>query len=511
MQQANSPQDTGKGTSQPIPFEIRDVSRGVVRPTAVAQALTPDNSVSLAVNMDFDKIIGSAQVRAGTTLINSAVAANKNPLGMAEFVTAGSAANYLVSVYSGASNATLYYNSGSGWSASGLTALSNTAKNRFAILNNRIYIANGTDAFKYSTDGNSFSSVSFTGTTPVTIVPALAMTIKNRMIAGLASATNRSRVYFSSVVDPTANPGITWNTDATTGDWIDINPDDGDDVTAFNQTSGLALIFKRNAMYRLNVISKTVDTDNVFPFGAVSQEATVNCQGLVFFFTGKDIRVTNGGFPNQISRLGVQDFIDAIAQSSWVNVTAGTDGWSVFFNIGTVTVGTGDDKRTFNNVQLKFSVLDQSWAVRSYPAQIGPMAQYTTTTYGRKAVFSDYAGNAQVLDYGTTDNSTAIYYELVTQSLDFSNRSHQNQINDDLAIYMKFGGLARFAWRADERGEFLPIKVTLTRRVNIIRSFKAEGNFFEFKLSGESTQKAPLFEGMRFEKINDSGMLETKT
>lgn len=487
-------------------LELRDFRRGINRKASVASSLVPQNSVSHSINWNFDTIIGSAQVRLGTTLLGAAVAANKTPLGLFEFVTAGSSLNYLLSVFTGASTATIYYFNGSSWTASGVTNLSNTAKCRFAQLGNYAFRVNGVDAMGSSADGATWATTNCITTDSV--VPSLIMRAKNRLLAGGDSVVNRNRVYLSSVVDPSTSPAtITWNTNTSTGNWIDINPDDGADVTAFAETSGLTLIFKDKAMYRMDVVAKTVDTDNVFPFGAVSQECVVNCQGIVYFFTGKDIRRTNGGFPEQISRLGVQDWIDAISQANWASVSAGTDGFNVSFRIGNVTIpATGDDSRAFSNVVLKFSPRDESWSVHSYGSSFTRFAQYTSSADGRKMVGADTGGTVQTMDKGTTDNTVAINYEIETQELELGNRAHLKELADRLVVFMRYGQDSVILIR-EEQSDFKPVNMALDKRINYSSVLSARGRWFTFKVMGQVINQAPILEGFQCEKVMDKGIV----
>src|SRR3990167_6429122 len=94
------------------PYELRDFRRGTYRKAKVSEALVPQNSVSHSLNVNFDEIIGKAKVRPGTTRLGATVAADRTPLGLAELVTSGSATNFLIGVFSGASNAATYYFNG---------------------------------------------------------------------------------------------------------------------------------------------------------------------------------------------------------------------------------------------------------------------------------------------------------------------------------------------------------------------------------------------------------------
>ncbi len=485
------------------PFLFRDMSRGVYRPSSVNAFLVPKNSAALSLNVNYDTIIGSGAVRPGTTLIGSTVASNRTPLGLAEFVASGGSTNLLIAVFSGASTATIFYYNGS-WNTSGITNLNNSAKNRFAVFGNRIFRASTSDAMTSSSDGNTWTTAD--SITTDSVVPSLLLVTKNRMLASGYSGF-RSRVYFSSIIDPNAGTFITWDTNPTTGDWIDVNPDDGGYVTALANTSAVSIIFKSNGMYRFNVVSKTVDTDNIFNIGAVSQEAVVNCQGIIYFFSGIDIRQTNGDYPQQISRLGVQDFIDAIPQANWTSVSAGTDGLNVYFSIGDVTLGTNtDNQETYTNVVLKFSPRDQTWSIHSYGQRHSFYAQYTTSTNGRKMVEADTTGSVQTVNVGVLDNTTPIYYELITQEIEQSSRGTLKEISDKIVVYTKYGGSSKIQVKAftPDEGDFKPLKIELDKRVNI-GSCDTFGEFLQFRWYGESIGTPPIFEGIEVPKVQDKG------
>lgn len=485
------------------PFEFRDFSKGRISPYSANTYLSPKNSVSGCLNVNFDTIIGSAVVRNGTTKLGNTVASNKTPLGLGQFVGPGGSPNLLLSVFSGTSNATLYYYNGS-WNTSGLTALSNTSKTRFAVLGGSAFMANGVDAMKSSTDGNTWVT---TNCITSGATPSLLFKTKGRLLAG-GDSTYRDRIFFSSIISPASSPFITWNTNSTTGDWIDVNPDDGGYVTGFAETSDVTLVFKNTGMYRLDAINKTIDAQNIFNIGAVSQEAITTCQGITYYFSGIDIRRTNGGYPEQISRLGCQDFIDAVPQSNWSSVCSGNDGLNVYFSIGDVTLSTGQyNQRTFTNVVLKFSTRDESWSIHSYAQKPRFYTQYTNSTNGQKMISSDTGGNVQTVNVGTTDNGTPIYYELETQEYDFSNRAHSHQISDQIVVFTNNGIDSTLQIKSND-DDYKDINITLSKRVNIGESININCNFAKFKWFGESTGTAPVLEGIYIESISDLGIVE---
>jgi hypothetical protein len=481
------------------PFTYRDIRQGRYTPASVSEFLVPQNSVKDAKNVNFDTIVGKAVVRPGTTLVGSAVASGKAPLGIAEFVGKGGSPNYLVAVFKGVSNATAYYWNNSTWTATNKTTLNNTAKTRFATLGGSVFMTNSTDGMFDSSDGATFGTTN----SITTVLPSLVYRYAARLLCS-GDPTYPSRVYFSSIISPASSPFITWNNNASTGDWIDINPDDGGQVTAFSETSTFVLVFKGNAMYRLDTVNKSTDTQNIFNIGAVSQEAVVACQGLVYFFSGIDIRQTDGGFPQQISRAGVQDIIATIPQTSWASVASGTDGLNVYFFVGSVTLNANTENAvTITNCALKFSPRDQSWSVHSYSDNFQYLCLYTDATNGRQMRGADTGGKLQTINIGTTDNTAAIEYFLETQDLEFGDRSHLKGISDRITVFTKNSADGNFLAKANDVPKGVPM--TLNKRINIGKDINLEGNWFNFRWYGQSSTTAPVFEGFSLEKVVDKG------
>jgi hypothetical protein len=480
------------------PLSLRDFSKGRLTQYSASNFLLPVNSVSDSLNVNYDTVIGDGVVRLGTTILGATIAANKTPLGMAEFVNSSGTPNLTIAVLSGASTATIYYYDTS-WHASGATALSNTAYNRFATLGDYCFRVNGVQSMTSSTDGNTWGTTNCITTDSV--IPSLIIRTKARLlVSGFSSY--RSRVYFSSIIAPQSSPKLTWSTSATTGDWIDVNPDDNGAVTGFAETSNTCLVFKNNGMYRMDVVNKTVDTQNIFNIGAIAQESITSCQGVVYFFSGLDIRQTTGDFPEQISRLGVQDFIDAIPQANWSKVCSGTDGLNVYFGIGDVTV----NNRALTNVVLKYSTRDSTWSVHSYSKAYKFFSQFTTSANGREMVGLDTAGDVQTINLGNSDDGTPIYYEQITQELDLGNRANRKIISDEIVAYAKNGTASTLQIKANEN-DWTNVILNCNKRVNISDSINVKGRFFKFKWFGSTTTTQPTLQGIYVETINDEGVV----
>ena len=476
---------------------FRNMSQGRISNNAVnnfmIQSVYP-NSVSMAYNIDFDTIVGSGAVRQGTTPLGSVVASGKSPLGLAEFVGLNGTPNVLLSVFPGASTATVYYYNGS-WNASGLTTLNNNNNCRFANLGGLSFVVNGADAMKSSVDGNTWGT---TNCITAGITPSLIYRYAGVLLAA-GNSGNKDRVYFSSVVDLTLSPTLTWNTADVGGDWIDINPDDGDNITGFSDVGGSVLVFKNNGFYRLDSITKASDPSLIYDKGAVSQEAITKCQGSVYFFNGNAIYTTTGGYPSQISRFGVQDFIDAIPQANWKNVCLGADAFNVYASIGEVTING-----LTNYIVLKFSTLDQSWTVRYYPVQYMFFSPYTSTD-GRLLRGADNSGYVQTMDSGMTDNNTSIFYSLETQEMEFGDRASTNVITDKIAVFTRNGKESRLEWSGGDK-DYQDLPCDLSQPVTILENLNIQGRYLKFRWSGVTSGSSPVFEGLEFPDVDDQGV-----
>lgn len=511
--------DSSKFVSPIKPFEVRDFSRGRISRSSTNTYLAPANSVANSMNVNFDTIIGSVVVRSGTALIGgAAVSAGMTPLGLAYFANPQTSINMILAGFTGASTGAIWSFSSAtnAWSQSSIT-LSNTAKMRFAQLGGQMFMANGVNGFQSTTDGINWTSTNtvFVGDS---VVPSLVFRTTNLMLAG-GWSTYPDRVYFSSPCDVTSSPFITWNSNSSTGDWVDVNPDDGGVVTGFAEASAQVLIFKSNGMYRLDTPdTPQLDADQIVNIGAPSQEAITNCQGVVYFYSGIDIRATTGSYPEQISRTGVQDYLDAIPQSYKTSVTSGNDGLNVYFSIGTVTVGTGDDKQmTYVNTVLKYSTRDQSWSIHYYAQLPVYFSQFINPTRGNplKAIFSDTTGSVQTLNMGVTDGQTtetsgnggSINYFLESQDIDLDNRAHTDALSNTLVVFTNHGIDSKIQIR-DVDGDYTDVQQQLNLRVNIASDIEFEGNSLIFRWYGESSATPPVFEGIYIENVSDLGLVD---
>ena len=485
---------------------------------------------------------------------------NLAPLGNWSFLNANLPKNVLgFEINSSGLNegAIFYYNAlTSSWQISNLFTLSSSAKIRFANMDTYVYEANGINLMKSSADfgatwtvtncifpfavddaaawdsGISYAMgdlVSYGGffwsslidsnsnnqpdTSPndweklFPIYPSLLIVAGNRLLAGGITAYP-SRIYFSALVDPTTPAGLTWNIDPVTGDFIDVDPDSGGQITGFANTASLTLVFKNNAMYRLNAITKTTDAENIYNVGAVSQEAIANCQGLTYFYSGTGIYQTDGTFPQQISRIAVQDYVDAITDP--LQVYSWNDEFNAYFSLGAITVQFGpEDIRSYQNVVLKFSPRDQNWQIFTYNQYLAQTSQFGVPP--AKTLSTEYNGYIAYVNTNTiSDDGAAIPFDLETQELEFGNRAHTKNISNSIVVYARNGNESAFSVKSND-GDFVSANMTLENRVNVGTDVNFAGEFFTFRWRGEALGSRPIFEGFTLPTITDLGVTQNTT
>lgn len=435
---------------------------------------------------------------------------NEEPLGF--FIglfdgTVQKAVAYFVSPSVGGTKTYYYTTTINEWRIANTPDLDDDARNRIAILNDRIFRANGVDAMTSSEDLATWTTDDCITTDGV--IPALLFVYKNTMLAS-GDADFRSRIYFSSLVAPNSNPFITWDTDPDDGDWIDVNPDDGGVITGFSSASGFVIVFKNNAMYRTDVINKIVDLDNVYNVGATSQEAIVKCLGLTYFYSGVSVYRTEGGFPEEISRMGISDFLEQVTNPD--DVFLETDGLNVYVSMEDITV----NNINYMNLTLKFSPRDESWSVHTYQQRFGVSQLLSDPNQDLVSVPLIQTWNGKITqinsgvgdDKGNIDlaNMVAVPYFLETQEKEMGNRAHTKQISDKVVVYTKEGGESQLLIKQDDK-DFKTADIQLTRRVNVgANNINYIAHFFTFRWQGSTSTMRPLLEGYHLPKVTDMGV-----
>lgn len=399
-------------TQQPDPYPAmpplirKSMESGLITLAAVNENRRPLTSVSESVNFDFDTI-GSAKLRPGITQLGNTLASS-DIMGLYYFVDSVNATpkTQLIVVNAG----TAYYLSGGSYTQirAGLTQ---TSKARFSTFLNFAFMVNGTESTAIW-DGNTAGSFVTTGNALNAPTGKFIENYRSRMwIAG--NTTYPDRLYYSSVPSAVGTPIITWNTDPTTGLWIDISPSDGENITGLMRSRNALLVFKPNHLYRVYSIGQT-DPDPYFAVGTSSQESIVETKSGVYFHHSTGFYQYNTyGVIQEISR-PIIDLVRAIPASSWPKVTAVLDpyGDRISWAVGDVTV----KGITYKNLVLRYTISTQVWTMRSYPSQfVMGTRRYPLYTDGTNnfVLVGDTGGKVYQYDLGKDDAGVPIAYSLI--------------------------------------------------------------------------------------------------
>lgn len=300
-------------------------------------------------------------------------------------------------------------------------------RTRFKNFLDRAIRVNGTDAMKcwngatWETTGNPIN--------PDTATAASLVEIFNDRIHLAGGTLFPDRLYASSM--PSVIGNITWSTSVSVIDktgtnsfYVDINPEDGQNITALERNGANLLIFKERSMYTWN--GSATQADILVDIGAISQEAVTTVHNITFFLgrskKNLGIYAYTGGYPKLISRR-IKRWIDAIDQSALSSIKSGADEDNVYFYVGTITF-MGDHiygDRTFTNTWLVYSISQDSWKVYT---ELHSKAFGLITSSGQELlVFGDNDGKLWELGQGQTDDSgdaqTAVEMEIITREESF--------------------------------------------------------------------------------------------
>ena len=381
---------TLKNIKIPYPTE------GVIRSAQLDDTITPENSVQLAINMNFDRV-GAMTTRPGIATFATTLGGSVTSLGTLS-IQGGIKRLYAqvgtdISVWNGAT-----------WTSVRTTTVSTKA--RYAQFLNYIYMVNGTDALQAS-NGGAFSVVA-------NIVPSgPAMPVGDYISAGfegriwVANKANDA-IYFSDIVQFT--PPSTFVMTTLAANFIqDFSPQDGESITGLFRVPRALLVFKENHIYRI-YSSINVDPYPAYNVGTYSQESIVQAKdGIYFHHSSGFYKFNYDGQPTEISRR-IIDFVKAIPRASYENIVGIYDGFdAVKWSIGSVTV----EGVTYANCQVRYSVSTQVWTVYDLGANTAKsLVRYDDGTTIEQ-ILGTSAGVVAKLDSGTTDLGIAINYEFI--------------------------------------------------------------------------------------------------
>lgn len=469
------------------PSQVSDFTNGLVTKGAISDSQFPLNAVQESVNFHFDRI-GCATLRAGTTRLGNQLSGNI--LGLYEFRDSGSGSNNQIIAVNGT---VAYYLSAGTWTSK-RTGLTSGSKARFSTFLDYVFMVNGTEATAIW-DGAAGNNFLTTGNAASAPTGKFIENFRSRMwIAG--NSTYPDRLYYSDLPSSVTTPVIVWNTDVATGNWIDISPSDGENITGLQRDKSSLLVFKNNHIYRVFSVGET-EPDPKINVGTYSQESIVDTKEGVFFHHPTGIYQYADGSLAYISQ-PISDFLQNVSASEYANVCGWTDGDHVFHALGNITVGGV----AYTNVVTRYTISSKVWTVYSYPTRFKVSSPYNDGTNLYRLVGDD-SGNVLKTDTGLTDNGTPIFYSLVTRPYTFDGLFSTRKNISKMSIIHEGGQGSSFTFRvdADNENEWKKLE-QITKKVPTPFTCDIKGNKIFFRLQGTSEGEPFTFGGFEVLEIS---------
>lgn len=348
----------------------QDLSGGMVD---LNVSLAPPNTLSVVLNADLDREIGSAVSRLGTGIIGSQLVNDKPILGLHQHIdTTNSSNNKLFAVVNDSSdtNADIHIVGG----AISLADDTQGLKTRFLTYNGATLRLNGTD------DEKSYTSAGWIATAGAFDLANIPGSNKNKYpiefldrvyLAG--DTAKPTRLYYSGVSDGST---VSW----TSGNgFVDIEPEDGGGaLTGLGKVPGYILVFKERSMHRWNFSSAF--PESLVQIGTPSHESIVMGSGLCAFYSNSNegargFYITDGSRPVAISHDNnrpIKKWVDAIASGTEANISGWATDRYFCWSVGDLTV----DGEIYNNVILKYNFKLNHWVIRTYPTEFKFFAEF---------------------------------------------------------------------------------------------------------------------------------------
>lgn len=430
-------------------------NQGVVRENRVSrQAIKKsyNRSFRLAYNCDLRQKTGSVKPRKGSRKIGSSnPSTSTTPLGAG--VLDSIAYNRPFGVWEESGNAVLKYYDGANWqTASGFPTTS--TEYDFAQLGGRIFAVGASTMYESDTLG-TFTNQENRGC--LQLEAKVVWVMGSRVFA--SQITNRpGYVQFSSIWNPAgydavSTKNITWDTDATAGDALIVNPDDGAGEVVGGVFSGNTyLIFKERATYMYRKAQTGVEPDAFLQVGAANKDAYTSCQGFAWMYSApisKASGTESGGFYQtngmNLRDVGwpIQDIIDSVSDPSKVRVES--DMYSVYIYLGNVNI----DDVAYTNAVMVYHVPSDSWeGPHSY--LYNDMRMFRGATYGLMAQTEQKIVQLETDD--STDDGAFIEYDAQSNVQEITEEAYLKGLNMATVYTQKAKG-SKIQFFVDKRNE----------------------------------------------------------
>lgn len=472
--------------------KIPYATEGVIRSAQLNDTVTPENSVQLAVNMNFDRV-GALTTRPGIATFHASATRGGSITSFGTLNVQGGVKKLFSQVGTDISVWT-----GSAWSSVRTTTVSTKA--RFSQWLNHLYMVNGTDALQCS-DGGAFAATAG-------FVPATTMPVGDYVQAGfdgriwVANKANDA-LYYSDIVQFT--PPSTYAVTYTATNYIkSFSPQDGESITGLFRVPRALLVFKQNHIYRVYSASN-VDPYPAYNVGTYSQESIVQAKsGLFFHHSSGFYQFAYDGQPVEISRR-VIDFVKAIPRTSYENVVGIYDGFdNIKWSVGSVTV----EGVTYANCVMRYSISTQVWTIYDYTNNtITALINFDDGTT-LEQIAGTSAGKIGKLDSGNDDFGSPIYYEMIDRWRSFTEMYAKTKSLSGVMVFTENAAGAKLEYQIQKTAPNKWIFIdTVKNEYDALfpNANTVDFNGMRFRLNGYTSGTPMIFHGIEILTIQDKG------
>ena len=479
------------------PNTYNSLESGLITKLAVSKYKMPLSSVSLAVNMHFDQI-GSARLRKGSTQLGNTISGT-DILGMHDFRDSGTGSNNQLIAVNGT---VAYYLSSNTTFVSKREGLTSGKKARFTTFLDYAWMVNNSEATAIW-DGNTSTSFLTSGNASGAPIGKFIENFRSRMWI-LGNDDYPDRVWYSSLPSSVTTPIVTWDTSVTTGDWIDISPSDGENITGSKRTKRSLLVFKQNHIYRIYSIGET-DPDPQINVGTYSHESIVEAKDGVYFHHPTGFYKYIDGGVQEISK-PVKDIVEAITFANYTDIAGWieAEGDALCWSIGDITI-YGDVIIT--NAVVRYTISTQAWTLYSYASKPTVGMIYTNPILNtREAIWGNGIGEVMRHNVGTTDDGTTVRYEIIHRPIlvDGLNITEKN-IESIMFLHDGKGSGTNVQWQKenDLESDWTKSLGELEARNTIFSNANIRGNEITFRISGVSEGEPFSYNGFDIGESQD--------
>ena len=467
-------------------------TEGVIRSSQLNDTVCPENSVQLALNMNFDRI-GSMVTRNGIATYATSLAGEVQSFGVLN-IQGGNKRLF------GQVGADISVWNGATWTS--VDTGSVTTKARFSQFLNRVWRVNGNAGDKPETsNGGTFDTTDVPATLPAG--DFIQAGFDGRVWIADAST---DILYYTDIVQSTDGTSyvspLTFT--LTTNFIAKFSPQNGESITGLFRVPKALLLFKQNHIYRI-YSTTNVDPYPAYNVGTYSQESIVQGKdGIYFHHSSGFYKFTYDTQPTEISRR-VSDFVKAIPRANYGDVVGVYDGYdAIKWSVGAVTVGGV----TYSNCQMRYTLSTQVWTIYDF----GDVAIKALVLYDDGTTIEQIAGidDGQIgkLDSGNTDLGAAIKYDMIDRWRSFTEMYSHTKDAAGFAIMTENAGGALVQYQSDKErvNKWHDIDTIKNNYATLFPNALTEDfNQIRLRIRGDSTGTPIVFNGIEMLKLNDAG------